>query len=308
MRGRWLRVGAVCGALTALWLGIPSLAQTQTPPPAPPPPSMEQSPTLAWPPDSAQAPLPNPPAAPAAAPVQAPPVAPPQTPAAAQTANPEATTAQSKAPEKTKTKAKATAHAKKSAKTKSATAQPPAETTAPAAETGAPHEAAPAGGAPVTKTKSAAKSKAAMKSNVARSPRDIVAAIYKVSAGKDGSYSGPSAFDDSKIRHLYFSKDLIAAVAAMQAKSAGAPILNFDPITNSEGPDVQNLNIEVESAQPDHVVVAAKFSSADASSILHYDFVKEGKVWKLDDIRGEFVGQNGQWSLREIIKNNLQRS
>lgn len=161
---------------------------------------------------------------------------------------------------------------------------------------------------PATKTKGAVKSKAAMKSNAARSPRDIVEAIYKVSAGEDGSYSGPSAFDDTKIRHLYFSKDLIAAVAAMEAKSAGGRILNFDPITNSEGPDVQNLDIAVESEQPDHVIIAAKFRSADDSSILHYDFIKEGKVWKLDDIRGEIVGQRGQWSLREIIRNNLQRS
>ena len=94
----------------------------------------------------------------------------------------------------------------------------------------------------------------------------------------------------------------------MEAKSAGAPILNFDPITNSEGPDVQNLDIAIESEQPDRVSIAAKFRSAADSSIVHYDFVREGNVWKLDNIRGEIAGQNGQWSLREIIRNGLQRS
>lgn len=161
---------------------------------------------------------------------------------------------------------------------------------------------------PAAKTKRAAKLKAAVKSTAARAPRDIVETIYKVSAGADGSYSGPSAFDDTQIRQLYFSKSLIAAVAAMETKSAGGSTLNFDPITNSEGPNLQNLDIAVESEQPDHVIIAAKFKSAEDSSILHYDFVKEGKAWKLDDIRGEIVGQSGQWSLREIIRNSLQRS
>jgi hypothetical protein len=177
-------------------------------------------------------------------------------------------------------------------------AQAPANAAAPAAETAAPAEAAPP-----AKVKRVARRKP-----VAHTPRDIVAAIYKVSAGKDGSYSGPSAFDDTKIRQLYFSKGFLEAVAAMQAKSSGGPILDFDPITNSEAPDVEDLNIAAEAEQPDRAVIAAKFKSAQDSSIVHYDFVKEGKVWKLDDIRGEIVGQSGQWSLREIIKNNLQRS
>ncbi len=179
-----------------------------------------------------------------------------------------------------------------------APAQAPANAAAPAAETAAPAEAAPP-----AKVRRVARRKPA-----ARTPLDIVEAIYKVSAGKDGSYSGPSAFDDTKIRQLYFSKDLLAAVTAMEAKSAGGPILDFDPVTNSEGPDVEDLNIAAEAEQPDRTVIAAKFKSAQDSSIVHYDFVKEGKLWKLDDIRGEIVGQSGQWSLREIIKNSLQRS
>jgi hypothetical protein len=330
MRDRWLNTGAVFAALSALLLAIPASAQTQS---APPPPSLTQSPGGALP-DASQFETPNQPAAPSG-----PAAAPAQSPAAPQPA------AQEQTPEKAK--AKSSAQAKKAAKSKSAKAKPPSEMGAPAGaapsemaapggpggtmpppsdmgvpanESAAPAEAAPPSDAtapaaegaapaePVAKTRHAEKSSAMAKMDSMRAPRDIVVGIYGISAGKDGSYSGPSAFDNERIRQRYFSKSLIAAIGALQAKSAGEPILNFDPITNSEGPDVQDLDIALEAEQPDHVSVAAKFKSADDSSIVHYDFVKEGKAWKLDDIRGEIIGQSGQWSLREIIKNSLQRS
>jgi hypothetical protein len=166
--------------------------------------------------------------------------------------------------------------------------------------------------AQAAETTSAGKSRGALKSKMARSgartPRDMVAAIYRFSAGKDGNYGGPSAFDDARIRQLYFSKDLIAALAATRAKSTGDAAINFDPITNSEGPDVEDLKIALESEKADRASVAARFTSAEDSSIVHYDFVKEGGAWKLDNIRGEIEGQDGQWSLRDILKNSLQRS
>lgn len=182
-------------------------------------------------------------------------------------------------------------------------AKPPAK-----AKTPAKASQTLAGAKPAAKHKLGAKTKPAVKMKVAHAPRDIVAAIYKVEAGPKGDYAGPSAFDDGRLRRLYFSKGLNAAIAALLAKSGNAPVLNFDPITNSEAPDIRNLAIAVESEKPDRVVVAAKFASADGSSIVYYDFIKEGGAWKIDNIRGEILGQNGQWSLREILKNGAQRS
>ena len=51
------------------------------------------------------------------------------------------------------------------------------------------------------------------------SPRDIVTKIYKISAGKDGKYQGPSAFSDKAVRGRYFSKSLLAAVVRMEKRS-----------------------------------------------------------------------------------------
>jgi hypothetical protein len=232
------------------------------------PPSMTQSPTMPMP-DSSEPP-------PATSPAPA---------------NP-----QTQPPEKVENTA--ATQAKKSVKTAAAKAKlrpATAEAGATATET-----------APVAKPKGAAKSR--MAKYGARGPRDIVATIYRVSAGANGNYDGPSAFDDAKIRELYFSNDLNAALAASEAKSSATSVVNFDPITNSEGPDVQDLHIALESATSDRASVAAKFASTNESSIVHYDFVKEGKAWKLDNMRGEIVGQDGQWSLREILKNSLQRS
>jgi hypothetical protein len=220
----------------------------------------------------------------------------PTMPPANQSAAPASPATQTKPAEKLKTRAAAQPRpAAKTAKAK------PHEPMAPVAQAAAPAAAA---GEAVAK-RGTGKHMGA--ENAAHAPRDIVATIYKVSAGKDGGYDGPSAFDDGRIRKLYFSKGLIAAMAATEKKTPGGSILNFDPITNSEA-DVGDLNIALESEKADRMSVAARFNSASDASIIHYDFVKEGKLWKLDNIRGEIVGQQGQWSLREILENGTQRS
>jgi hypothetical protein len=267
MRDRWLIVGTALGAV--LLLPIAGSAQTLAVPPS-------------WAPSLAQSPTVPPPE-------ESPPAAAPATDAGPAT--------QAKPAEKLKTRA--TAQTRKTSKTAKAK---PREMTAPVAQAAAP--AAAAGEAVATAKR---KDMGRHRLDVAREPRDIVATIYKVAAGKDGSYDGPSAFDDPRIRKLYFSRGLIAAVAGAEKKTAGASILNFDPITNSET-DVEDLAIAPESEKADRMSIAARFNSESDSSIIHYDFVKEGKVWKLDDIRGELVGQQGQWSLRDILKNNSQRS
>ena len=144
--------------------------------------------------------------------------------------------------------------------------------------------------------------------HVPQAPRDIVVEIYEISAGKSGKYDGPSAFSDKKIRKLYFSKSLAAAVAAMEKKSAKAnePILDFDPITNSQDPLVKDLVIEDETKDDSKAVIIARFWSNDAkdASLVRYHFVKEGKAWKLDEITGNDRGDDkaAPWSLRAIMK------
>lgn len=135
-------------------------------------------------------------------------------------------------------------------------------------------------------------------------PADIVAAIYKVSAGKKGDYSGNSAFNDKSIRARYFSKGLMAAVMKMEKKSQATnePILDFDPVSDSQDPSVKRLKITLEGTDNTNSVVAASFYSFDNKepSIVRYFFIAESDGWRLDNMTGG-TGDL-KWSLRDLIK------
>ncbi|WP_158813848.1 DUF3828 domain-containing protein [Methylocapsa sp. S129] len=134
------------------------------------------------------------------------------------------------------------------------------------------------------------------------SPRDVVVEIYHIAAGPKGDYQTPTAFDDKQVRK-HFTKSLLAAQKAMdlRSKKLNEPILDFDPVTNSQDPSVRNLSVDVESADAARTIVAASFDSegAKARNVVRYVFMREGAAWKLDDIRGD----NGEdkWDLREIM-------
>lgn len=136
-------------------------------------------------------------------------------------------------------------------------------------------------------------------------PRAIVDQLYKISAGKDGKYSGKSAFDQPAVRKRWFTKSLSAALDAMDRKSKrlNEPILDFDPVTNSQDPDVKRLTLTDETATSLKSVVRATFYAFDEPLPLNvrYIFVREGKSWKLDDMSGDRGGQD-KWVLRAVIK------
>jgi hypothetical protein len=137
----------------------------------------------------------------------------------------------------------------------------------------------------------------------AASPLEIVQKIYAASAGRDGKYQGISGFTDKTIRKLYFSKLLLAALSRADAlsKKRNEPIIDFDPVLNTqEDPEVKNLHIAVESETPMQSTVAATFVSYGEQNIVRYLFIKEGDVWKLDDMHGE--SGTDKWSLRAMIK------
>lgn len=133
-------------------------------------------------------------------------------------------------------------------------------------------------------------------------PKDVVVEIYHIAAGPKGDYQAPSAFDDRQVRK-HWTKSLLAAQSAMErrSKKLNEPILDFDPVTNSQDPSVRNLAIDVESADSAKTVVAARFDSEGEkdANVVRYIFVRDGGAWKLDDIRGE--RGDDKWDLREII-------
>jgi hypothetical protein len=127
-------------------------------------------------------------------------------------------------------------------------------------------------------------------------PADIVASIYRVYAGPKGDYSKGS-IEDKRVAAT-FTASLRKALAAMNAhsKKLNEPILDFDPVTDSQDPMVERLSIAPESDS----VVAATFFSGDVKHVVRYVFKRENGALGIDDISG---GEgDGKWDLREIIK------
>ena len=128
------------------------------------------------------------------------------------------------------------------------------------------------------------------------SPADVTTAIYHIYAGPKGDYQTGN-LDDKRVA-VYLSKSLRAALKAMDARSKklNEPILDFDPVTDSQDPQVEKLAI----ASEGDAAAVATFYSGDVKHVVRYSFVRESDAWKVDDISGG--AGDDKWDLREIVK------
>jgi hypothetical protein len=127
-------------------------------------------------------------------------------------------------------------------------------------------------------------------------PADIVAEIYRIYAGPKGDYQSGS-LEDKRVA-TFFTKSLRAALKAMDARSKkiDEPILDFDPVTDSQDPMVERLRIAPEGESG----AAATFYSGDVKHVVRYVLAREDGAWKVDDIAGG--DGDDKWDLRDIIK------
>ena len=128
------------------------------------------------------------------------------------------------------------------------------------------------------------------------SPADVTTTIYAIYAGPKGDYQTGN-LDDKRVV-AYLSKSLRAALKAMDARSKklNEPILDFDPVTDSQDPQVEKLAI----APKGDAAAVATFFSGDVKHVVRYSFVREGDAWKVDDISGG--AGDDKWDLRDVIK------
>ncbi|MSP03139.1 MAG: DUF3828 domain-containing protein [Acetobacteraceae bacterium] len=137
------------------------------------------------------------------------------------------------------------------------------------------------------------------------SPKEIVERFYRFSAGKNGKWEGPSAFNNAAMRKSNFSKALLQAVASADARNRKGELgwLDFDPISNSQDPSVKGLRVSVVSDTAAKTTIRADFRAEEnpksTAYRVDYDFVLEGTSWKLDDIRNP-IGD--RWSIRKLAK------
>jgi Protein of unknown function (DUF3828) len=143
-------------------------------------------------------------------------------------------------------------------------------------------------------------------------PVAIINAIYaRVIKGK-GDGGGNFVFQTKAAKAKYLSKPLIELWARSDGRTAkgdaGPP--GFDPITNSQDPDVKSFEVTGVKSGTDKATVAVTIKSRQsarkvrADEVIHYDFVREAGGWKIDDIKGAVDAE--PWSIRQLFVNYLK--
>ena len=136
-------------------------------------------------------------------------------------------------------------------------------------------------------------------------PVAFVSAIYqRVTAGK-GDGGGQFLWVEKANRRGAFSRrtaDLWDKAEAQVAPGDAGPI-EFDPLTNSQDPQVKSVEAKLERSTPERTTVAATLTGPGyrgPDRVIRYDLVQEGGAWRIDNIRGVTSAQ--PWSLREMLQ------
>jgi len=142
-------------------------------------------------------------------------------------------------------------------------------------------------------------------------PVAILTAIYaRVAKGK-GNSGGGFVIEDKAAKAKYLSKSLIDLWARADANTKKGDVgpVDFDPVTNSDEPDVKSFKVAAEKLETDKAVIAVTITGRMARAkpsddIIRYNFVREDGKWKIDDISSTVDGD--AWSLRDILSETLK--
>jgi hypothetical protein len=142
-------------------------------------------------------------------------------------------------------------------------------------------------------------------------PVAILNAIYARAAKGKGDGGGAFVIENRTAKAKYLSKSLFALWAKADAHTPRGDIgpVDFDPVTNSQEPDVKSFKIDPEKIEADRATVAVTITGhrndrKPADQVLRYEFVRETNVWKIDDIKGSSDGE--AWSIRKMLTDSLK--
>lgn len=142
-------------------------------------------------------------------------------------------------------------------------------------------------------------------------PISIVTAIYTRAAKGKGDGGGGFVIESKAAKAQYLSKALIALWAKADAHTPKGDVgpVDFDPVTNSQEPDVKSFKVDAEKMEADKAVIAVTITGhrndrKPADQIVRYDFVREANSWRIDDIRGSSDGE--AWSIRKMLTDSLK--
>jgi hypothetical protein len=143
-------------------------------------------------------------------------------------------------------------------------------------------------------------------------PRSIVNDIYTRAAMGKGDGGGGFLIANKSARARNLSQSLAALWLRADAHTPKGDVgpVDFDPVTNSQEPDVKSFTMTTESFNSEHATIAVTIAAHNPprakadDAIVRYDFVLEGARWKIDDIRGMSDGE--PWSIREMLTSSLK--
>lgn len=144
-------------------------------------------------------------------------------------------------------------------------------------------------------------------------PTGILTAIYTRVAKGRGDGGGTFVIQTRATRTKYLSNALAALWAKADARTKKGDVgpVDFDPVTNSQDPDVKSFKVAAEKPGVDQATVAVTIEGHQrearanpADKTIRYDFVHEAGQWKIDDIKGAVDGS--PWSVRALLVNSLK--
>ncbi len=149
----------------------------------------------------------------------------------------------------------------------------------------------------------------------APSPNDpvgILTAIYTRAAKGKGDGGGTFIIDSKAAKAKYLSKSLVALWAKADAHTRKGDVgpVDFDPVTNSQDPDLKSFTVATDKQDTDKATIAVTLighrqnDRKPGDEVVRYEMVREAGAWKIDDIRGSSDGE--AWSVRAMLKDFLK--
>ena len=143
-------------------------------------------------------------------------------------------------------------------------------------------------------------------------PVAILNAIYARAAKGKGDGGGAFIIETRAAKAKYLSKALVALWAKADAHTPKGDVgpVDFDPVTNSQEPDVKSFTVSPEKLEADKAVIAVTIAgrgaprAKPADNTIRYDFVRDDGRWKIDDISGSTDGE--AWSIRGMLTESLK--
>ncbi|WP_315832842.1 DUF3828 domain-containing protein [Bradyrhizobium prioriisuperbiae] len=145
-----------------------------------------------------------------------------------------------------------------------------------------------------------------------RDPAAIVTWIYR-DAGKPSAPADDAKniilWDSNRKRMKIFSQSLMAQWAKADKRASGDAVIDFDPVSNSQDPDIKSVAIAAKSSSSNRATIAATLTPTGrrvnaTTDVVRCDFVRDGDEWKIDNMRGHAGSQS--WAIRDMLAHALR--